>query len=401
MHISNLNACLCSLVGLVALVTASSAKGISRVLYVSNYAGLISKLALTGTAKPFELREVASTVDCGLNPAWLEIDRLSGNILCLNEAYTLTNSGSVASFDKDLALLSNQTVLAGPAASVQYANGRLALAHMEAGGVSVMDTSVTPPRTLQELTYDLATPGPNATLQYKPFVHGVAVEPAGRFVVAFDRGADILRVYSVGGPDQLLVEQGGLAAKPGSGPRHGVFVRGEGEKTFLYVLGELDNSVMGFEAIYEPDASIPRTMHLRPIFSRPIEYGEPGVAVPSEILAHDGGRHVVLSLRNDDRSIYDGRAGDTIFTYRVDPATGALVLIRATASGGRWPRSFAVTSDGTLIAVGNQYSRPGSVVVFARDPATGVIDDSEAVAVWTTEAALPDGGSISMLRWDD
>lgn len=66
-------------------------------------------------------------------------------------------------------------------------------------------------------------------------------------------------------------------------------------------------TVIANDALYAYDS-----IYLRPLFSHPIEYDEPGVAIPSGISAL--GRHVVRSLGNDDRSTYDGRASDSIFT---------------------------------------------------------------------------------------
>jgi 6-phosphogluconolactonase (cycloisomerase 2 family) len=40
--------------------------------------------------------------------------------------------------------------------------------------------------------------------------HGIVPDPTGKFVVALDRGADLLRTYSVGWDDRL-VELGAFA----------------------------------------------------------------------------------------------------------------------------------------------------------------------------------------------
>lgn len=85
----------------------------------------------------------------------------------------------------------------------------------------------------------------------------------------------------------------------------------------------------------------------------------------------------------------------------MDLDSGGLRLVQLSASGGTWPRSFSVSADGTLIAVGNQYSIPGRISVFSRDSSTGVIDDEKALAEWTSDFALPDGGSWSMVLWDE
>lgn len=54
-----------------------------------------------------------------------------------------------------------------------------------------------------------------------------------------------------------------------------------------------------------------------------------------------------------------------------------------------------------LIAVGNQYSTPGKISIFSRDPITGIISNEKALAEWTSNVALPDGGSWSMVLWNE
>lgn len=109
----------------------------------------------------------------------------------------------------------------------------------------------------------------------------------------------------------------------------------------------------------------------------------------------------ILSSRNDSKSIYQGEVSDTLVTYEVDLESGDLRLVQLSASGGKWPRSFSVSADGILIAVGNQYSTPGKISIFSRDPITGIISDEKALAEWTSNVALPDGGSWSMVLWDE
>jgi 6-phosphogluconolactonase (cycloisomerase 2 family) len=127
-----------------------------------------------------------------------------------------------------------------------YAPHRLALAHYAGGAVFVFDTSKPQNLTKIQSFHDtMSLPGPNATLQDKPYVHGITFDPTRKFFIAMDRGADLLGTYSVGWDDRLL-ELGAYAREPGTGPRHGVFVKGT-SKMFFYVLGELTNSVHGIE----------------------------------------------------------------------------------------------------------------------------------------------------------
>lgn len=284
----------------------------------------------------------------------------------------------------------------------------MALAHYAGAGLSVIDTSDTSHLVeLQRFHYDhKLQPGQYMPLQNQSYNHGTAVNPTGQFVVAFDRGADVIRKYRVGAWDGRLDELGFQRLHPDSaanGARHGVFVKGNAGKTFLYVLGELTNSLFGFEVIYDDAIG---DLEFKPIYKDSVfqagfsEGLALTVSIPSEIALAEH-NHLILSSRNDTRSVYQGEASDTLVTYEVDLESGGLRLVQLAASGGKWPRSFSVTADGTLIAVGNQYSTPGRILIFRRDPSTGIIDDEKALAEWTSTVTLRDGGSWSMVLWDE
>lgn len=284
----------------------------------------------------------------------------------------------------------------------------MALAHYAGAGLSVIDTSNTSKLIeLQRFHYEHELqPGQYPPLQNQSYIHGTAVDPTGHFVVAFDRGADVIRKYRIGSWDNRLDELGPQPLDPSSsanGARHGVFVPGNAGKTFLYVLGELTASLFGFEVIYHDND---RDLQLQPIYKDSVfqDGFSDGlgleISIPSEIALAEN-NHLILSSRNHSRSVYQGEASDTLVTYEVDLDTGGLKLVQLAASGGKWPRSFSVSADGTLIAVGNQYSVPGRMSIFSRDPLTGVIRDDKALVTWTTSVALPDGGSWSMVLWDE
>lgn len=284
----------------------------------------------------------------------------------------------------------------------------MALAHYAGAGLSVIDTSNASHLVeLQRFHYEHGLqPGQYPPLQNQSYNHGTAVDPRGRFVVAFDRGADVIRKYRVGTWDGRLVELGFQPLDPSSatnGARHGVFVQGNAGKTFLYVLGELTSSLFGFEVLYHDYAG---DLDFKPIYKDSVfqtgfkEGLGLDISIPAEISLAER-NHLILSSRNDSRSIYQGEVSDTLFTYEVDLDSGGLRLVQLSATGGKWPRSFSVSADGTLIAVGNQYSTPGRISVFSRDPGTGIISDKKAVAEWITDVALPDGGSWSMVLWDE
>ncbi|KAG8169451.1 hypothetical protein KVR01_000196 [Diaporthe batatas] len=380
-----------------------------RSLYVSNYGGTVSHLSLEETSGMYLINLLTETQDCGYNPAWMVLEKSRNTLLCLNEGYTIQNAGSLAALDAEtLRATSNITTLFGPAAGSKYASERMAMAHYAGSGLSVIDTSnASALIELQRFHYEhKLQPGQYPPLQNQSYNHGTAVDPTGRFVLAFDRGADVIRKYRIGSWDDRLDELGFEPLDPGNptnGARHGVFVKGNGNKTFLYVLGELTASLFGFEVIYR---DVERDFELQPIYKDSIfQDGFSNglgleISIPAEIALAES-NHLILSSRNDSRSLYQGEASDTLVTYEVDLDSGGLSLVQLAPSGGKWPRSFSVSADGTLIAVGNQYSVPGRLSIFSRDPLTGIISDDKALATWTTSVALPDGGSWSMVLWDE
>lgn len=103
----------------------------------------------------------------------------------------------------------------------------MVLPHVAGSANSVVDISDTfKLRELQTILYYMDIPGLNLTRQDKPYVHGNAVDPTSQFVVAFDRGMDVIRTYAVGW-DERLTELGTISTDTGVRPRHGVFVKGD------------------------------------------------------------------------------------------------------------------------------------------------------------------------------
>lgn len=74
----------------------------------------------------------------------------------------------------------------------------MVLPHVAGSANSVVDISDTfKLRELQTILYYMDIPGLNLTRQDKPYVHGNAVDPTSQFVVAFDRGMDVIRLGTV------------------------------------------------------------------------------------------------------------------------------------------------------------------------------------------------------------
>lgn len=107
---------------------------------------------------------------------------------------------------------------------------------------------------MQTETFTLSEPGPVPDRQDAPHPHFTVVDPTGHFVLVPDLGADLVRVYAVPSSGLELTAVEPLAVAPGSGPRHAAFAV-HGETTFMYVITELANTIIGYTVSY-PEGSI-------------------------------------------------------------------------------------------------------------------------------------------------
>lgn len=118
----------------------------------------------------------------------------------------------------------------------------------------ISDASTLAP--VQAETYTLDAPGPNPERQDAPHPHQALLDPTGQYLLVPDLGSDVIRLYSVGEGGLSFTELEPLAAVPGSGPRHGVFLVTDDGTTYFYLASELANTVTGFEVTYNDDNTL-------------------------------------------------------------------------------------------------------------------------------------------------
>ncbi|KAK7721420.1 hypothetical protein SLS64_001716 [Diaporthe eres] len=109
---------------------------------------------------------------------------------------------------------------------------------------------------VQAETYTLDAPGPNPERQDAPHPHQALLDPTGQYLLVPDLGSDVIRLYSVDEGGLSFTELEPLAAVPGSGPRHGVFLVTDDGTTYFYLASELANTVTGFEVTYNDDNTL-------------------------------------------------------------------------------------------------------------------------------------------------
>ena len=103
---------------------------------------------------------------------------------------------------------------------------------------------------MQSFHFTLASPGPNPSRQDAPHPHETILDPTDSFIVVPDLGADLLRVFSIDPKTSLLTEETPYSVAPGSGPRHGTFLKTDSGDTYFFLVSELANTVTSFKITY-------------------------------------------------------------------------------------------------------------------------------------------------------
>ncbi|MET7702434.1 lactonase family protein [Streptomyces sp. NPDC005485] len=180
--------------------------------------------------------------------------------------------------------------------------------------------------------------GPVIGRQEGSHAHQVLVDPAGRFVLATDLGADAVVTYRL---DTLTGALERIAVNPmraGSGPRHLAFASGG---DLVFSADELSSTV----TCHRYDAA---DGTLTALSSVPATTAKDVVNQPGGIVASPCGRFVWVT----------NRGADTVAAFRLQGST--LEPLGEVSAGGRWPRGLALV-DGHLL-VANQHS--GSLAVL-------------------------------------
>jgi 6-phosphogluconolactonase len=185
-----------------------------------------------------------------------------------------------------------------------------------------------------------------------PHAHAVQVDPGNRFALVADLGLDKLFVYPYDAERGALGDAREVPLAKGAGPRHLAF-HPDGKS--VYVLNELSGTVTAFA--YDPKDGSLRELQT----ATTLRAGFTGQNSSAEVAVSPDGRFLFASNRGPDE----------IATFRIDPASRKLELLRHQATGGQHPRHFAIDPTGSYLVVANRDS--DSVVVFAIDSTTGML----------------------------
>jgi 6-phosphogluconolactonase len=194
--------------------------------------------------------------------------------------------------------------------------------------------------------------GPNTDRQQSAHAHFASFSPDNRFAYINDLGGDCIHIYSLNASNAMLKPAGIYQAKPGAGCRTLHF---HPNGLTAYCVNELDSTV---DLLQWSKADGSLTFVTR-IALLPDGYHGPTRACDT-VITKDG-RFVYFANRDND----------FLYSFRADPATGALTPIGRSNCGGKIPRNFVLDPTQRWMLVANQDSN--LISIFPRNLETGVL----------------------------
>jgi 6-phosphogluconolactonase len=300
------------------------------------------------------------------NPSYLTVAPSKKYLYAVNELDEERGNGQVSAFRRDLSTgnleLINQVASGGSnpchvvvndrethAVVSNYTGGTLAVMPIEPGGALE--------KAVQVITFTGA--GPNADRQEGPHVHSFLFDRSFSRGFAFDLGTDRLMAYCFDpqAEEPLIpaASQAGVfpcfSAKPGAGPRHGVF---DASGTYGYILNELDSTVTTLN--YNQQTGI---------FEEPQNISTlPGGC------AGTGNTAAGIKITADGRFVYvSNRGHNSITVFKRNKMRGFLSFVDSVSSGGKTPRDFSIDPLENFLLACNQDS--DNLAVFRINQAEG------------------------------
>ncbi|EWG55257.1 hypothetical protein FVEG_17483 [Fusarium verticillioides 7600] len=231
--------------------------------------------------------------------------------------------------------------------------------------------------------YNLTHPGPGAgDSQEISNPHAAIFSPCGNIMAVPDRGADRVYIYQV--HDAKHIEQiQNITLLPGTGPRHILFSQVSKEKTMMFLVSELDNTVNVFSL--ENDSAghhgrhfdLNETLRITHIqrastLNDSSKRTKPdNFDLASELAVSHDKRFLYVSNRNTESV----DKVDTIAVYSLDGySKKPLQFLGLNSTYGKIPRHFSLSPDtrNEFLAVANQVTN--DLFILKRDFRTGFLD---------------------------
>jgi 6-phosphogluconolactonase len=334
--------------GVPALLPPSSATAAEQVLYIASGTkteGISScrfDLETGAFTKPTPAVAAASTGFLALHPSqpWL---------------YSLTE-GDVHAFRRLPAEGKLQRLNVEPSGDtgathleVGPRGQRVAVAHYGGGSTSLLPIAdggkIKPVSTVRQHAGKSVHP----QRQQKPFAHGVAFDPSGRFLCVADLGTDHVELYRINDVGELETADRWQAA-PGAGPRHLTF---HPNGRFLYAINELDSTLSALRF----DAAAGTLTEIQTIRTLPSDFTAANTT--AEVVVHPSGKFLYGSNRGHDSTA----------VFRIDQETGQLQWVEAEPTLGGHPRFVVMDPTGQYYLAANRDA--DNLVSFRIDQETG------------------------------
>ena len=199
----------------------------------------------------------------------------------------------------------------------------------------------------------------NPDRQKEPHAHGAVLAADGNHVLVNDLGLDRIFIYDVDAAAHTLKPKpaGEGVLKPGSGPRHGVFVGDE-----FYSINEMGLNITPFAW----DAKAVTLTEGTSVSTVPEGISRNGFST-AEIVAHPSGKFLYGS----------NRGHNSVAVFKIAGKAG-LRSVEIKPSGGKTPRNINLTPDGKWLLAAHQDS--DNITVFS-------INQTDGTLTATTNAA--------------
>jgi 6-phosphogluconolactonase (cycloisomerase 2 family) len=313
-------------------------------------------------------------VDDTRNPSWLAVNPAQTRLYAISEIDTFqgARSGAVVAYAIDPASFELKRLGAVASAGIgptyvsvhptgkfvfvaNYGGGSVAVFPVGEDGMLGAASDVRPsvgPRHHPHAIDD--PPGQFAVSDHEgPHVHMVASDPTGQFVIANDAGLDLTLIWRLDLQAGRLLpsDMPVLEAPSGSAPRHFVF---HPNGKYFYNLYEHDCKV----AVYDYDASRGAMRLKQSVSTLPPKFA--GSNLAGEILISHDGRFLYVS----------NRLHSTLAVFAV-AADGGLKMTSETWVHADSPRSAAIDPGGDMMFSCNQ--KGDSITSFRINPANGAL----------------------------
>ena len=202
------------------------------------------------------------------------------------------------------------------------------------------------------VTLSQAGSGPHSR-QASSHLHSSIVSPDGHYLFTANLGTDKLTGYRIDPQTNSLVFKGEISTEPGAGPR---ILRVHPSLPILFVIEELSGTISSYT--YKK-GKLKKEQRISTMVAGDTSF--PGSA---HLAISDDGKHLYASNRG---------TANNIAIFSLDKK-GRLQLVGHQSTVGTGPRHFAIDPSGNFLLVANQGS--DAVVIFHRDPGTGLLKDS-------------------------